>query len=77
MCGRVIQKTPAQAVASTYGARMEEEVTLFEPGEYTAGGQVLSIEASEDGREASIARWGLRRGSPRESSSGTHGQRRR
>ena len=59
MCGRVIQKTPVQSVASAYGARMEEEVTLFEPGEYTAGGQVLSIEASENGREASLSRWGL------------------
>ena len=32
---------------------------MWPSGEYTAGAQVLSINASEDRREASITGWGL------------------
>ena len=59
MCGRVIQKALANAVANAYEATMEEEATLFHPRERTPGETMLSIVDGEQERAATTIRWGL------------------
>ena len=59
MCGRVKQRTAASALSSAYNATLDNQATLFQPGEYSAGAQPLTIMPGSTRPQASVARWGL------------------